>query len=92
MGWVGLQLAQLACLVPWSQDQGWEKMWVFPVVWPDMGGANPPSISNRFIAVLLSVFVGGSLQPHSVWDQRYQEMLGIGNYPGFWLSPGHWLC
>lgn len=64
----------------------------FPVVWPDMGGANPPSTSNRFIAVLLSVFVGGGLQPHSVWDQRYQEMLGIGNYPGFWLSPGHWLC
>lgn len=64
----------------------------FPVVWPDMGGANPPSTSNRFIAVLLSVFVGESLQPHSVWDQRYQEMLGIGNYPGFWLSPGHWLC
>lgn len=64
----------------------------FPVVWPDMGGANPPSTSNRFIAVLLSVSVGGSLQPHSVWDQRYQEMLGIGNYPGFWLSPGHWLC
>lgn len=29
----------------------------FPVVWPDMGGANPPSTSNRFIAVLLSVLL-----------------------------------